>query len=99
MGIGMWTIPGSYPGVEHLRWNTGTYRTFNPCSGVAYIPDYWFGVTTLQGYQAFRHGSAGIGPPLPLTFVDQSQSLLLPLYVPTRNVPYWPEQMLSLNFP
>lgn len=96
MGIGSWTIPGTYPGVEALRWNTGGYDYGDPC-----LPglrrEVFFGVTTLGGYPATQLTGGGPGAPLPLTFIDQSNSLTPPGGGTTMNVPYVSDHILNLN--
>ncbi len=97
MGIGTWTIPGTYPGVEALRWNAGNYNVFDSCTG-ALQPEIYFGVTTIGGYPAVQVLSAGLPAPLPPTFIDQSNSLRLPNGGATvMNVPYISDRFLNLN--
>jgi hypothetical protein len=96
MGIGTWTIPGVYPGVEALRWNTGGYTYTDPCAGVT--QEVFFGVTTIGGYLALQLPSIGPGLPLPLTFIDQSNSLRPMMPNGTiMNVPYVSNHFIDLN--
>ncbi len=99
MGIGTWTIPGTYPGVERLRWNTGGYDYFDPCPpGGLLRREVFYGVTTIDGYPATQLLSFGPAGPLPLTFIDQSNSLALPSGPGTvMNVPYVSDHILNLN--
>jgi hypothetical protein len=95
-GLGTWTNPNVYPGVEELRWNTGGYR-YADCTGVVQ-GEVFFGVTTIGGLQAFEMTSAGPGLPLPATFVDQGNSLTQGLAT-TMNGPYVTTHVLNLNLP
>ena len=72
MGIGGWTDPTTYPGVESLRWNAAGYQYFDGCDGVS-REEVFFGVTTIEGYAAFDVGTFG-GTALPLTFIDQGNA-------------------------
>jgi hypothetical protein len=94
MGIGSWTIPGTYPGPEDLRWNAGGYDYLDPCTG-ALRPEVFFGVTTLGGYPAVQVTS-GPGLPLPPIFIDQANSLSL-TGATLMNVPYVSDHILNLN--
>jgi len=76
MGIGTWTVPGVYPGVEALRWNAGNYDEVDACTGVL-RNSVFFGVTTLGGDPAVQVLTTGAGAPLPLTFIDQGTSIRL----------------------
>jgi hypothetical protein len=97
MGIGSWTLPGIYPGVEQVRWNCANYDTVDGCTGVL-TNEVFFGATTINGYPAFQLLSGGGGGPLPLTFIDQSNSLPLPSGPGVvMNVPYISDQILNLN--
>jgi hypothetical protein len=98
MGIGAWTIPGTFPGQESLRWNTGLYLYSDPCNG-AVLDEFFFGVTTMGGYSAFQYLASGPGPALPPKFVDQANSKLFPTGNLTRNVPFGSDHVLNLNFP
>lgn len=95
MRIGTWTLPGVYPGVEELRWNAGNYDDADACTGVVRNAVY-FGVTTLGGDPALEITSAGIGGPLPLTFIDQGTSIRLG-GAPVMNLPYRTDFVLNLN--
>ncbi len=94
MGIGMWTDPTTFPGVEVLRWNCGGYDYFDPCD-VVMQQEVFFGVTTLQGYPANQVLCPGVGPPLPLCFIDQSNSLRSGVTV--MNIPYVSDHIINLN--
>ena len=96
MGIGSWTIPGTYPGVERLRWNAGGYDYGDPCIGTA-RREVFFGATTIDGWFALQLPSFGPGVPLPLTFIDQSNSLRLNPAVTVMNLPYFSDHFLNLN--
>jgi hypothetical protein len=98
MGIGSWTNPTVYPGIEVLRWSAGDYRWFDPCTGVQQS-EVFFGVTTLGGFQADQHLSTGPGQPLPLSFIDQCNSILVPGSAVTRNIPFVSDHLISLNLP
>jgi hypothetical protein len=60
------------------------------------MPKPFFGVSTLGGFPASQLTVAGIGPPLPLTFIDQSSSVRSPPS-PLMNLPYLSDEFLSLN--
>lgn len=95
--IGTWTNPAVFPGVEEVRWNTNDLQ-YVECTGVG-RQEYYFGVTTAGGYPAFTIPSIapGVPAPLPLTFIDQANSVLLPANIVTRNVPYRSDHILNLN--
>ncbi len=96
--IGMWTNPNAYPGVEEVRWNTNELQ-YVECTGVG-RNEYYYGVTTSGGFPAFTISSLFPTPPpmpLPQTFVDQSNSVLLPANVATRNIPFKSDHILNLN--
>lgn len=96
--IGAWTNPNAYPGLEEVRWNTNDLR-YVECTGT-FRHEPYFGVTTAGGYPAFTIPSLVPSPPpvpLPLTFVDQANSVLLPANVVTRNTPYQSDHILNLN--
>jgi hypothetical protein len=99
MGIGSWTFPATYPGVEDLRWNTGGHDYVDPCTGVVQ-PEVFFGVTTIGGDPAFELTSGGPGAPLPPFFIDQANSERFAggvLSGTVMNVPYASDHILSLN--
>lgn len=96
MGIGSWTIAGTYPGVERLRWNAGNYDYTDPCPPLT-RREVFFGVTTLGGYPATQLLAGGPAGPLPLTFIDQSNSLRPASGATTMNVPYVSDHILNLN--
>jgi len=95
MGIGSWTLPGVYTGVEDLRWNVGAYADVDPCTGVTRNAIF-YGVTTLGGYGAVDLMSGGLGAPLPLIFIDQADSISTP-GTGVANVPFRSEIVLNLN--
>lgn len=74
MGLGSWTNPNAYPGVQALRWNIGAYDWQDACNGSVQL-EVFYGVTTLGGYQAYEMTSAGAGNPLPPIFIDQGNSV------------------------
>ncbi len=94
--IGTWTNPAVFPGVEQVRYNTNDLR-YAECTGNPPRFEYYFGVTTAGGYQAFQ--VSPVSPPntLPLTFIDQGNSIILPGGLPTRNRPYRTDHILNLN--
>jgi hypothetical protein len=94
MGIGAWTIPGMYPGAENLRWNAGGYDYRDACTGVLQV-EVFFGVTTIGGFPATQLLAGGPAGPLPLTFIDQSNSRRNAGTV--MNVPYFSDHILNLN--
>lgn len=98
MGIGAWTNPNAYPGIEALRWNTGFYSYSDPCIGVV-TTEFFFGATTIGGFPATQYLSSGPGAPLPQTFVDQCNSMLFPGSLPVHNVPFQSDHIFSLNLP
>ena len=95
-GIGSWTNPSAYPFVEDLRWNMGGYR-YVDCAGVV-RGEVFYGATTMGGNQAFEITFAGVGAPLPPTFVDQGNSLTTNL-ITTMNGQYVTDHILNVNLP
>lgn len=95
MGLGSWTIPGTYPGVEDLRWSAGAYDYTDPCTG-AVRPEVFFGVTTLGGYPATQVLTGAPGLPLPLIFIDQANSIRTG-GAPLMNVVFRSDHILNLN--
>lgn len=95
MGVGTWTLPGTYPGPEALRWNAGSYDYTDPCTG-AVRPEVFYGVTTLGGYPATQVLTGVPGLPLPLTFIDQANSIR-PGGAPLMNVVFRSDHILNLN--
>lgn len=91
--IGTWTNSAAYPGVEEVRWNSNELL-YTECTGLS-RQEYYFGVTTAGGYPAFSYHPGA--PPLPTTFVDQSNSVILPANIATRNRPYRSDHILNLN--
>ena len=99
MGIGLWTDPTTYPGVEELRYTASNLTWFDPCTGVN-KNEVFFGATTLRGWNAFGLTAGGIRGPLPLTFVDQANSLRRTDLTSTwMNVLYVIDHIITLNFP
>lgn len=101
MGIGTWTSPLVFPGVEELRWNTGNYDYLEGCTG-NFTNELFFGVTTLGGFPANEIDPSvpgGVGLPLLPTFVDQGNSVAGSASLTTANVPFRTEHVLNLNFP
>ncbi len=94
MGLGAWTDPTTYPGLETLRWSTGGYDYFDPCTGNT-REEVFFGVTTIGGY--FASSADFPGFPLQQTFVDQANSIVGG--ATTMNVPFRSDHILNLNFP
>jgi hypothetical protein len=94
MGIGSWTIPGTFPGVEAVRWNAANYNYFDVCNGATTV-EVFYGVTTVGGYAATQLLNFGPAGPLPPTFIDQSNSLIPPGLI--MNVPYVSDHFLNLN--
>ena len=97
MGIGSWTDPLRYPGLEDLRWNCGGYDYFDPCFG-ATRQEVFFGVSTIRGWQAFSVNNVGVPFPLPLTFVDQANSKRAS-GATKMNTKFISDHILNLNFP
>ena len=95
MGIGSWTLPGMFPGAEDVRWNAGGYDYTDGCTGVV-MPEVFYGVTTLGGYPAMQVTAGGPGMPLPLTFIDQANSIVA-VGAPVMNVPFRSNHVLNLN--
>ena len=93
--VGMWTNPALFPGVEELGWNCNEAQ-YADCVGTVGL-EYSYGVTTAGGYPAFSLNSATPSVPLSLTFLDQSNSAILPGAVPARNVRYRSDHILNLN--
>ena len=97
-GIGVWTIPGTFPGIEELRWNSGGYEYFDPCVG-SLRDEVFFGVTTNGGWPASQILSGGpFGVALPPMFIDQGNSLNGLIGVTAMNKPYRSDHILNLNF-
>jgi hypothetical protein len=95
MGIGSWTIPGTFPGVEAVRWTAGQYDQLDPCLGFL-RREIYHGATTIGGYPATQLLVSGPTVPLPLTFIDQSNSVR-PTTGLIMNVPYISDRFLGLN--
>lgn len=94
MGIGTWTAPGVYPGVETLRWNTGNYDYTEACTGIL-RNEAFYGVSTLGGYPAVQVTS-GPALPLPPIFIDQANAIRTGGGV-VMNIPYISDHILNLN--
>lgn len=95
MGIGTWTNPLVYPGIEDVRWNVTEYVDTDPCTG-AVGTEFFFGVSTLGGNPAVQVNTTTPGVPLPLIFIDQSNSMRIG-GGPVLNVPYVSDHVLNLN--
>jgi hypothetical protein len=96
-GIGMWTVPGTFPGLEVLKWTCGNYDYLDPCIGVV-RNEVFFGVATHRGWIAEQLLSTPVGGlPLPFIFVDQGNSLQGNLGT-TMNRPYRSNHILNLNY-
>lgn len=93
--IGSWTNPAVFPGVEEVRWNFNE-ATFVDCTGVG-RNEAWFGVTTAGGDPAFSLNTISPSAPLPLTFIDQCNSVVLPAGFATRNRIFRSDHVLNLN--
>jgi len=96
--IGTWTLGTIYPGPEILRINLGGYDYRDPCRPRT-RQEFFFGVTTMRGYNAQRVICTGLGAPLPLTFVDQGNSLRFPGFAPVLNIKYVSDIILNFNLP
>jgi hypothetical protein len=95
MGLGSWTNPNVYPGVQALRWNIGAYDFTDVCLGVMQHEVY-YGVTTLGGYQAFQLLGGAPAAPLPPVFIDQ-QSAHSATGSPRMNTPFQALHFVTLN--
>jgi hypothetical protein len=95
-GIGSWTIPGVFPGLENLRWNCSGMVYFDPCSSTT-RNEVFFGVTTLGGWPATQLSSGPGVITLPPIFIDQGNSLQGGLGT-TMNRPYRSDHILNLNY-
>ena len=100
MGIGSWTDPTAYPGLESVRWTVGNYDYGDPCSSTL-RNELFFGVTTQGGFQGVTIPSNGSLPmPLPPTFVDQGNALRnVGTGSPGTNIPYKTDHLINLNYP
>lgn len=96
-GIGSWTDPNTYPGVEYLRWNIGSYVYTDRCTDVT-RREVFYGVSTFRGFDAFQLLTAGPGVDLPETFVDQGNSIRFPGNTTTANVTYVSDHIINFNF-
>lgn len=97
-GLGTWTVPGTYPGVETLRWTAGGYNWGDPCVGIP-SNEVFFGVTTLGGWPARQVPTAvDPGTTLGLTFVDQGNSVMGLAGTTTMNKPYRSTHIINLNY-
>lgn len=95
MGLGSWTNPNLYPGLQALRWNIGGYDFTDICLGLQQHEPF-YGVTTLGGFPASQLVGGGIGGPLPATFIDQVSSQQFN-GTPVMNVPFVGLHILNLN--
>lgn len=94
MGLGRWSDPTVYPGVESLRWNVAGYQYVDACNGNV-RDEVFFGVTTIGGWPAQQVLSTGLGDLLPPIFVDQANSLRQDQTV--MNVPFISDHVINLN--
>ena len=95
MGLGSWTNPNVYPGVQALRWNIGAYDFTDVCAGVM-SHEVYYGVTTLGGFPAIQLAGGMPGGPLPPVFIDQG-SAHNAFGVPVMNRPYQSLHFVALN--
>jgi hypothetical protein len=95
MGLGSWTNPSAYPGVQALRWNIGGYDYLDPCIGTPQH-EIFYGVTTIGGYPATQLVGGSPGGPLPPIFIDQSNSQKNN-GATVMNVPFVSRHILNLN--
>lgn len=93
--VGTWTNPGVFPGVEEVRWNCNEAQ-YTDCTGVSRM-EYYFGATTAGGFPAFSFPTSSPSAPLPQTFIDQGNSVILPANIATQNRPYRTDHILNLN--
>ncbi len=96
-GIGNWTDPSVYPGVEYVRWNVGSYVYTDRCTDVT-RREVFYGVTTFRGFDAFQLLTGGGGADLPETFLDQANALRFPANATVANVPYVSDHVINFNF-
>jgi hypothetical protein len=94
--VGKWTVAAIYPGPEEVRWNCNEAQ-FIDCTGVG-RNEYYYGVTTAGGWAPYSINTSSPSMPLPTTFVDQSNSVVLPANFATRNVQFRSDHILNLNF-
>jgi hypothetical protein len=94
--IGQWTNAAVFPGVEQVKYTTNDLR-YQECTGNPPRFEYYFGVTTAGGFQAFQVSPVSPPNPLPLMFIDQGNSMIFPGVIPTRNRPYRTDHILNLN--
>lgn len=95
MGLGTWTNPNAYPGVQALRWNLGGYDYTDACAS-SFQHEVFYGVTTLGGFQAFQLIGGMPGAALPPVFIDQA-SAQKPGGNTVMNVPFNSYHILNLN--
>ena len=98
MGIGSWTNPLVFPGVEDLRWNCGSYTYSDGCT-LLMNSEFFYGVTTIGGDPAYEFNSGGVGSMLDRVFIDQSDSVRLKNQTLLRNIGYFSDHFLNLNAP
>lgn len=73
MGIGAFSDPATYPGLETLSWNVAELTFVDPCASTNTI-EAFFGVSTQGGYKAQSIQTAGPPISLPTTFIDMANS-------------------------
>jgi hypothetical protein len=95
MGIGSWTNPAAYPGLQALRWNVAGYDYFDACTG-AIQHEIFYGVTTIGGYPATQLSGGLPTVPLPPIFIDQANSVNAG-GATTMNQPFNSRHIINLN--
>jgi hypothetical protein len=95
MGIGSWTNPAAFPGVQQLRWNVAGYDTFDACTGTI-VHEVFYGVTTIGGLPATQLIGGMPGAPLPPIFIDQANSERAN-GTTVMNVPFNSRHIVNLN--
>jgi len=96
--IGSWTALLTFPGLEELRITRGAAIVSETCRPRVNERHVFIGVSTTGGFSPRRLTAAGLGEPLPRTFVDQANSMRFPGFTSTLNVKYVSDLVLNLNF-
>jgi hypothetical protein len=73
MGIGAFSDPATYPGLETLSWNVAELIYLDSCTSKSKL-EAFFGVSTRGGYKAQSIQTAGPPISLPGTFIDMANS-------------------------
>ena len=101
MGIGSWTDPSIYPGVEDVRWTIAEYDYFEPCTNET-RKEVFHGVTTVGGYEAwaisydpYYHSQQLLKEYLGATFIDQANARRKGRL--SMNLPFKSDPVLTLN--